>query len=53
MVGFGAPGGYSEAAPRKYLENVGCESCHGPGGGHLAAPLPARYNLQKTFKGKS
>ncbi|MBI5504178.1 MAG: redoxin domain-containing protein [Deltaproteobacteria bacterium] len=37
VVGFGERGGYSEAARQEYLENVGCESCHGPSGGHLAA----------------
>ena len=37
VVGFGTPGGYSEAGRQQYLENVGCESCHGPGGGHLTA----------------
>jgi peroxiredoxin len=37
VVGFGAPGGYSEAKREPHLENVGCEVCHGPGGGHLAS----------------
>ncbi len=41
VVGFGAPGGYTEAGRTQYLENVGCESCHGPGGGHLAAKSKA------------
>lgn len=50
VVGFGARGGYSEDARKEYLENVGCESCHGPGGGHLKArpkaaaePRPVDY----------
>lgn len=37
VVGFGQPGGYSESARQSYLENVGCETCHGMGGGHLGA----------------
>jgi peroxiredoxin len=37
VVGFGEPGGYSEAGREKHFENVGCETCHGQGGGHLAA----------------
>jgi peroxiredoxin len=36
VVGFDQPGGYTEAERQSYLENVGCETCHGPGGGHLA-----------------
>ncbi|HXC53061.1 MAG TPA: multiheme c-type cytochrome [Candidatus Limnocylindrales bacterium] len=37
VVGFGQAGGYSEAARQQNLENVGCETCHGKGGGHLDA----------------
>lgn len=29
--GFGKKGGYTIEAPKKPLEAVGCESCHGPG----------------------
>jgi hypothetical protein len=36
VVGFGAPGGYTMAEPRPYLEGVGCETCHGRGGPHLS-----------------
>lgn len=35
VVGFDLSGGYSEKDRQPYLENVGCESCHGKGGGHL------------------
>jgi len=53
VVGFGERGGYSEAGREKHLENVGCESCHGAGGGHLttarskttAATTAADYRL--------
>lgn len=37
VVGFGDRGGWTEAGREAHLENVGCESCHGRGGGHLDA----------------
>lgn len=36
VVGFDQPGGYSFSHPAAYLEDVGCESCHGRGGPHLS-----------------
>jgi len=36
VVGFGQPGGFDMNAPHAYLEDVGCESCHGRGGPHLS-----------------
>jgi peroxiredoxin len=36
VVGFEKPGGFSFASPHPYLENVGCENCHGRGGPHLS-----------------
>jgi len=38
VTGFGRPGGYSMADRRGNLENVGCESCHGPGQEHVKQP---------------
>ena len=35
-VGFGAAGGYRREFGDAKLTNVGCESCHGPGGRHVA-----------------
>jgi len=35
VVGFGDNGGYSLTGREEHLENVGCENCHGRGGGHL------------------
>ena len=32
-TGFEKPGGFPDAGPG--LQNVGCESCHGPGGNHV------------------
>ena len=37
-VGFDAPGGYCRLADAERWANVGCESCHGPGAGHVASP---------------
>ncbi|HIG00414.1 MAG TPA: hypothetical protein EYQ66_03760, partial [Myxococcales bacterium] len=36
VVGFDEPGGFSLDSPKPYLENVGCENCHGRGGPHLS-----------------
>jgi len=45
VVGLGAAGGFDMAAPVPHLEGVGCESCHGRGGPHLAPDVakPASY----------
>src|SRR6185436_2059130 len=40
-TGFGREGGFppgSAASAHADLARVGCESCHGPGGDHIAAP---------------
>jgi 2',3'-cyclic-nucleotide 2'-phosphodiesterase (5'-nucleotidase family) len=37
-VGFDYQKGYVDDATTKHLRHVGCESCHGPGSGHVAAP---------------
>lgn len=34
--GWEKPGGYTISPPTRYLENVGCETCHGRGGPHLS-----------------
>jgi peroxiredoxin len=45
VVGFGDKGGWTEAARQSHLENVGCESCHGRGGGHLEAAVGGKAAL--------
>lgn len=37
-IGFGFQTGYTNAKDTPDLKNVGCESCHGPGSGHVAQP---------------
>jgi hypothetical protein len=37
-VGFRYKTGYVDDAKTKHLRDVGCESCHGPGSGHVADP---------------
>jgi len=37
-VGFDHKTGYVDAVKTPQLRDVGCESCHGPGSGHVAAP---------------
>jgi nitrate/TMAO reductase-like tetraheme cytochrome c subunit len=36
VVGLGQEGGYDPANPDVEKQNVGCESCHGPGSDHVA-----------------
>ena len=36
VVGFGETGGFDLGARQPFLEDVGCESCHGRGGPHLS-----------------
>jgi hypothetical protein len=44
VVGFSLAGGYPQADSLKMANvmNVGCESCHGPGSKHVAAPKAER-----------
>ena len=40
-VGFGYKTGYESERKTPELKHVGCESCHGPGSGHVSAPMNA------------
>jgi peroxiredoxin len=48
VVGHGKSGGYTASPPTPWLEDVGCESCHGRGGPHLTPALAkaASYESQ-------
>lgn len=44
VVGFGYETGYTTQADQNHFRNVGCETCHGPGGKHIAKP--SRQNIR-------
>lgn len=50
-TGFGQPGGYAvggETGGQKQLGTVGCEACHGPGGGYRDQHSKAEKKLKQT-----
>jgi hypothetical protein len=50
-VGFEYKTGYVDDVKTKHLRDVGCENCHGPGSGHVAAPKNRDLlNLLSTWK---
>jgi hypothetical protein len=40
VTGFGYPSGYDMKGRQAHVKQVGCESCHGPGGKHYKNPSP-------------
>lgn len=54
-VGFGVKTGFEDTEKTPALKHVGCESCHGPGSGHMSAPrdpkLLAFLSPWKTERG--
>jgi hypothetical protein len=50
-VGFGYNTGYRNEEKTPELRHVGCESCHGPGSGHMTAPNnPELLKLMSPWK---
>ena len=43
VVGFGYQTGYRDEGRTPAMRHVGCESCHGPGSGHVAEPKNKRF----------
>jgi hypothetical protein len=44
VVGFGYKSGYDGQKANMHLAHVGCESCHGPGSAHAAAPKNKQFH---------
>jgi peroxiredoxin/nitrate/TMAO reductase-like tetraheme cytochrome c subunit len=50
VVGWGEAGGFSFENPAVHLENVGCETCHGRGGGHLSEKPPGEPPIEPNYE---
>lgn len=50
VTGFAEEGGYEIDFPSKYLVNVGCESCHGPGARYRGIHRKAAKKFEKKKK---
>ena len=48
VVGFGKPGGFEISPASVWLEDVGCESCHGRGGAHLSPDFTPAGDYQQA-----
>jgi len=51
VVGFEQPGGFEISPPSHWLEDVGCESCHGRGGVHLSPDFAPSGDYQRACLG--
>lgn len=50
VVGFGYQTGYTVREDQAHFRNVGCETCHGPGGKHIVQP--SNQNIRGTVEKK-
>jgi cytochrome c554/c'-like protein len=48
-IGYGRPNGFQSATTTPMLINVGCESCHGPSGGHPGAAGKEYGHVDTSF----
>jgi peroxiredoxin len=51
VVGYNEPGGFTIEEHPEYLENVGCEDCHGRGGPHLSPEFVEEGNYEPACVG--
>ena len=49
-TGYGRPGGFISPEKTPYLENAGCEVCHGPGEFHVKTKSPSDIKRHLTLK---
>jgi len=49
-TGAGVDGGYEDRNSTSHLRQVGCEACHGPGGGHPSPEADALATAQATCR---
>jgi hypothetical protein len=52
-VGFGYQGGFVDAEKTPHLENVGCESCHGPASLHVKNPNDKEWQTRMNLQWKA
>ena len=48
-TGYGKPGGFKDPDSTPNLQNVQCESCHGPGAAHMAVKTEDKEGKKKSI----